>query len=212
MLWSPSTQEERDAFYRGIEERESPFHKELLSNFRDPTGNDQQAVGISIDSKKFKTLNSMDYEAQKDAYYSKKGGHFFTATTLVDTTGYVVGTLPLGAAASPRCGDSQLTGLELKIEEEDCFTSGIKPILRGSNSHFVVLAVDKGYVFVPHNVDLANIENVKEWCQQNGCFIVWPSSDDDDIVQVRNDKFVMVNSTGCPILTQNSRAIVTCIC
>ena len=207
------TEVDKNAVYASMKGRESPIHRELLSYFSDSEGGSRLPVGVSLDSKKVRVQNSMDYECQKDAYYPKKGGHCVTFSTLVDTTGYVVLTLPVAAAATPRCGDSSLTGVEIGLCEieanGDVAPQGLLSLLQGTQDYFVILAVDKGYIYVPHNVSRENITNLKQWCSQNGCRLIWPSDGEDDILQVgANGQIEMIASPNDPVLTKNSRTIV----
>lgn len=205
----PTDSQSMDTFYQEMKQRENPFHKELLSYFADPKGANRIAVGISLDSKKVSIENSQDFECQKDCYYSKKGGHFVTFTSFVDTSGYIVYTLPVAAASSPRCGDSQLCGLELKRQVSEPNDKDMISLLCGTDKHFILLSVDKGYVFIPHNVNLTNVEILKEWCADNSCFLIWPSEQGDDtILQIRNSQIESVQVPDDPILTKNSRNVV----
>ncbi len=62
------------------------------------------------------------------------------------------------SSSSPSSGDSRLIGQAIKEELEDeakCLQmeTGLVKLLRGTDSYFLALFVDLGFVFVPENVD-----------------------------------------------------------
>ena len=145
----------------------------IQDRFRTPDG--RECVAINYDTTRFSSPNSLDAFHQMDHYSGGRDkGHCVLGGALTCAAGTAVAVTPgFKISATPRGGDGIAMGVELGIADEAIERSGFTRLLRGTPNIGVLLVFDRGFVYIPRNVNTGTNPTPVEWCRQNNVQTLW---------------------------------------
>ena len=145
----------------------------IQDRFRTPDG--RQCVAINYDTTHFASPNSLDAFQQMDMYSGDRGkGHCVLGGALTCAAGTVVALTPgFKISATPRGGDGIALGEELNRADQSVDIIGFTRLLRGTRNIGVLLVFDRGFVYIPRNVQTRTNLTPVDWCIQNDVQTLW---------------------------------------
>ena len=174
-IWDDTTvtDDEIENLLLGIKRRQSPGIKKIQDAFRTPDG--RECVAILYDTTHFPTPNSLDAHFQMDHFSGPRGkGHCELGGALTSADGDVVCVTPgLKISTTPRGGDGVTLSVELGQADLMDNPLGFTRLLRGTSKIGVILVWDRGFIYIPHNVNLGDNPIPIDWCRNNGVQCIW---------------------------------------
>ena len=175
-IWddSTATEDEIENFLLNLKNQQSPGIKKIQDAFRTPDG--RECVAVLYDTTYFPTTNSLDALFQMDHYSGKRGhGHCELGGAITSCRGDVAAVTPgLKVAATPRGGDGITLGLELGQADKLEQRLGFSRLLKGTRNIGVLFVTDRGFKYIPHNINLGDNPTPIEWCLNNDVQCIWP--------------------------------------
>ena len=101
---------------------------------------------IHTDSTYIGMCHSSDVELQKSIYYEPRASPTIKVMTFTDQSGKILGIIPLCSSKSPSSGDGYLLKLFNNLMDITSSENYFRRIIRGNNTHFVIIVMDGGYV------------------------------------------------------------------
>ena len=174
-IWDDETATEREIeeLLRGIKNRQSPVIQRIQDSFRTPDG--RPCVAVNYDTTHFPVPNSLDAHFQMDHFSGPRGkGHCELGGGITCPAGTVVAVTPgLKVSTTPRGGDGVTLGLELGQSDQMPVRLGFTRLLRGTPSIGTLLCTDRGFIYIPHNVNLGTNPTPEDWCRENNVQCIW---------------------------------------
>ena len=134
------------------------------------TPNGRPVVLVNIDTTDIKVEKSADAFAQMQTFSGDRGkGHCLLFSNLTCPAGTVLAVSPgPNISCPPRGGDGVSLGVQLRLaEEREQLTRtkmGFTKLLQGTPNIGTAADVDRGYTYVPHNVNTRSNPTFPEYC------------------------------------------------
>ena len=145
----------------------------LQDRFRTPDG--RRCVPINYDTTHFSAPNSLDAFNQMDLYSGDRGkGHCVLGGAITCPAGTVIAVTPgFKISATPRGGDGIALGEELSRSDATNQVVGFPRLFEGSSRTGALLVFDRGFVYIPRNINTGNNPTPVAWCQQHNVQTLW---------------------------------------
>ena len=134
-----------------------------------------ETVLLSTMTTHFPTPNSLDAHFQMDHYSGPRNkGHCELGGGITCPAGTVVAVTPgLKVSATPRGGDGVTLGEELGQADRMPVRQGFSRLLKGTSSIGALLVWDRGFIYIPHNVNRGTSPTPEDWCRANDVQCIW---------------------------------------
>ena len=167
------TESEIEELLMAIKDRQSAALKRIVKTFRTP--DDRECVAVNYDTTHLPTPNSLDAHFQMDHYSGPRGkGHCELGGGITCPAGTVLAVTPgLKVSATPRGGDGVTLGTELGQSDRMVIRLGFSRLFRGTPNIGVLLVWDRGFIYIPHNVNLGANPTPVAWCRDNIVQCIW---------------------------------------
>ena len=147
------------------------YHRYIQSKLRTPDG--RPVVILNIDTTDLCVDQAQDAFSQMRTYSGSRGKqHCLLFSTITDTQGAVVCTTPgPNISCTPRGGDGTSLGVQFGLVRDP--DNGFTTLLRGTEDIGTCLNMDRGYLFIAHNVNLGDYPSVLQFCQENNILPIY---------------------------------------
>ena len=110
-----------------------------------------------------------------DRYTGPRGkGHCELAVAITSPDGDVLAVTPgMKVSATPRGGDSVTLSKELGQADKMSERLGFSRLFIGTPTVGILVVWDRGYIFIPHNINLDGNPIPVEWCRSNDVQCIW---------------------------------------
>lgn len=168
-----ATEQDIEQLLFSIRNSQSPGVRRIQNCFRTPDG--RPCVSVNYDTTHFPAPNSLDAHFQMDHYSGNRGhGHCELGGAITDAQGRVVAVTPgLKVSVTPRGGDGVTLGTELAQADNMRIRLGFTKLLIGTPVIGTLLVWDRGFIYIPHNVNRGTDPTPVDWCRANNVQCIW---------------------------------------
>ena len=178
------------------------YFKNLVKDFKDPSGRDRIPVILNIDGTYIDIEGSSDIELQKYMYYAPRAHHVAKWINITDMAPKFVGFIPIASSQTPSSGDGLLLSTHIQLEDSGSSGLYIRTLLRGSTSFFVILVSDAGFVAEVPNSPIqargSDTVSLPEVCLQENCILLHTSNKYDTYHLRRNNDGKIIKGPRVP--------------